>query len=84
MLQKMRDAINMNLGKPWECGDTGHLACCSPWEGKELHTTGQLNNNTGMCQIELEQKRMSSKGDRGVFCFCFFSFSLRFGSHFHD
>ena len=41
----------------------GHLACCSPWGHKELHTTGQLNN-TGMCQIELEQKRMSSKGDR--------------------
>ena len=61
----------------------GHLACCSPWGHKELHTTGQLNNNTGMCQIELEQKRMSLKGDRGLFVFFFF-FPVRFGSHFHD
>ena len=50
----------------------GHLACCSPWGHKELHTTGQLNNNTGMCQIELEQKRMSSKDDRLRLCVCLF------------
>ena len=23
----------------------GSLACCSPWGGKELDKTGQLNNN---------------------------------------
>ena len=34
------------LGKTLGDGEgQGGLACCSPWDHKELDTTGQLNNN---------------------------------------
>ena len=31
---------------PGDSERQGSLACCSPWGGKELNTTEQLNNNT--------------------------------------
>ena len=38
--------MNMDLSKLWEIlKDRGVLACCNPWNGKELAVTYQLNNN---------------------------------------
>ena len=52
-LDGITDAMNMNLGKLHELGQTlgdcegqGGLACCSSWGRKESDTTGQLNNSS--------------------------------------
>ena len=38
------DSMDMSLGKFWELVmDKGGLVCCSPWGGKELDMTKQLN-----------------------------------------
>ena len=33
----------------------GNLACCSPWDHKELDTTEKLNNNKNMLYILILQ-----------------------------
>jgi len=40
------DPMNMSLSKLGEIVRKGGLACCSPWGGKELGMTEQLNNET--------------------------------------
>ena len=43
-LDGITDSMYMNLGKLEDGEGQGSLACCSPWGGKELDTTEQLNN----------------------------------------
>ena len=41
------DSTDMNLSKLWEIAKgQGSLACCSPWDHKELDPTEWLNSNT--------------------------------------
>ena len=49
-LDGITNAMNMNLGKFQEMvRDGGGLVCCTPWGLKDSNTTGQLNNNKGIC-----------------------------------
>ena len=45
-LDSITNATNVNLGKLREMVGEGQggLACCSPWDHKELDMTGRLNN----------------------------------------
>ena len=46
-LDSIANSIDMSLNKLREMvKDKGSLACCSPWDCKELDTNEQLMNNT--------------------------------------
>ena len=56
------------LGKTLGDGEgQGGLACCSPWDHKELDTTGQLNNNHRN-EYELGQIPGDGEGQGGLAC----------------
>ena len=40
----------------------GSLACCSPWGGKELNTTQQLNNNNTSSMFQIYHPRDEELG----------------------
>ena len=40
---------------PGDSEGQGSLACCSPWDHKELDTTEKLNNNKNMLYILILQ-----------------------------
>ena len=44
-LEGITDSIGMSLTNVWELvmDREGSLACCSPWDHKELDTTERLN-----------------------------------------
>ena len=44
-LDGITEAMDMNLENSGRCEGQGGLACCGPWDHKELDMTGQLNNN---------------------------------------
>ena len=47
MVGMHHDSMDMSLSKlQGDDEGQGILACCSPWDRKELDTTEQLNNNT--------------------------------------
>ena len=47
-LDGITNSMGMSLSKLWEIvKDKGSLACCSPWDCKELDMTEWLNNNIG-------------------------------------
>ena len=43
-LDAIIESINMSISKLLKYGRTEKTACCSPWSGKELDMTWQLNN----------------------------------------
>ena len=42
-LDGITDSMDMSLSKLGVGDEQGSLACCSPWDHKELDTTAQLN-----------------------------------------
>ena len=45
-LDVITDSMDLSLNKLQENGEgQGSLACCSPWDHKELDSTERLNNN---------------------------------------
>ena len=40
-------------------GDGEGLVCCRPWGGKELDTTGQLNNKVSLLKLQIAENPAS-------------------------
>ena len=44
-LEGITDLMARSLSKLWESEGQGSLACCSPWDRKEVGATERLNSN---------------------------------------
>ena len=55
LLNGITDPLYMNVNKLGDSEGQGSLACCSPWGGKDLDMTEQLNHNRILSSIWLYQ-----------------------------
>jgi len=59
-LDGITDSVDLSLGRLQEIvNDKGSLACCSPWDLKELDMPEGLNNNNSNMKTKIKVKKKS-------------------------